>query len=117
MLMASKRMFSLAVIDTDDFLDLPVSAQCLYFHLGMHGDDDGFVSRPKGIARSVGCGESDIDELEKAGFIIRFSSGVIVVRDWKINNTLKNDRYHPTEWQAEYQSLQTNEKGRYEQAI
>ena len=51
--MASKRMFSLAVIDTDDFLDLPVSAQCLYFHLGMHGDDDGFVSRPKGIARYI----------------------------------------------------------------
>lgn len=111
--MASKRMFSLAVIDTDDFLDLSVSAQCLYFHLGMHGDDDGFVSRPKGIARAVGCVEADIDELEKAGFIIRFSSGVIVVRDWKINNTLKNDRYHPTEWQAEYQSLQTDERGKY----
>ena len=113
--MANKRMFSLAVIDTDDFLDLSVPAQCLYFHLGMHGDDDGFVGRPKGIARSVGCSESDLAELERAGFIIRFSSGVIVVRDWKINNTLKNDRYHPTEYQEEYQMLQTSEKGRYEQ--
>lgn len=84
--MANKRMFSLAVIDTDDFLDLPVSAQCLYFHLGMHGDDDGFVSCPKGIARSVRCGESDIDELEKAGFIIRFSSGVIVIKEKRATN-------------------------------
>lgn len=36
--MAQKRMFSLQVVDTDAFLDMPVSAQALYFHLGMHGE-------------------------------------------------------------------------------
>ena len=93
--MALKRMFSLSVTDTDKFLDMSVSAQALYFHLGMHGDDDGFVSSPRKIARSVGCNDDDLRLLASKGYIIPFESGVIVIADWNINNTLKNDRYHP----------------------
>lgn len=111
--MAQKRMFSLQVTDTDQFLDMPTSAQCLYFHLGMHGDDDGFVSSPKRIVRAAGCSETDLDTLEDSGFIIKFDSGVIVVRDWKLNNTLKNDRYHPTVYQEEMKRIETDESGRY----
>ena len=33
--MANRRMFSLDVVDTDAFIDMPVTAQALYFHLGM----------------------------------------------------------------------------------
>ena len=82
--MAQKRMFSLQVVDTDDFLDMPTSSQALYFHLGMHGDDDGFVASPKRIIRAVGCNETDLKTLEDSGFVIRFDSGVVVVRDWKL---------------------------------
>ena len=111
--MAQKRMFSLAVTDTDAFLDLPASAQALYFHLGMHGDDDGFVASPKKIMRSVSCSEDDLKILAAKGFVILFKSGVLVIRDWRINNTLKNDRYHPTIYSAEKASLTLDESGRY----
>ena len=111
--MAQKRMFSLSVVDTDSFLDMPTSAQCLYFHLGMHGDDDGFVSSPKRIIRAVGCNEVDLEILVDSGFVIKFDSGIIVVRDWRLNNSLKNDRYHPTVYQDELKKLKTDKSGRY----
>lgn len=52
--MAAKRMFSLDVIDTDKFMDMPNSTQSLYFHLGMRSDDEGFVSSPRKITRLSG---------------------------------------------------------------
>lgn len=112
--MARRRMFSLDVIDTDAFTDMAVSAQCLYFHLGMHGDDDGFVSSPRKIAKSIGCNIDDLRLLAAKGFIILFDSGVVVLRDWSVNNTLRNDRYHPTIYQAEKANIQLNKAGQYE---
>lgn len=111
--MAQKRMFSLKVVDTDRFLEMPASAQALYFHLGMHGDDDGFVASPKKIARAVGCNDDDMRLLAAKGFIIPFDSGVIVITDWKINNTLKNDRYQETIYTEEREMLRLDEAGRY----
>ena len=111
--MAQRRMFSLSVVDTDVFLDLPTTAQCLYFHLGMHGDDDGFVDSPKKIMRAVGCSESDLKALEDKHFIIMFDSGVIAIRHWRLNNTLKNDRYRPTVYCAERNMLSTDKSRRY----
>ena len=111
--MAQRRMFSLAVTDTDAFQDMPTSSQALYFHLGMHGDDDGFVGSPKKIARAAGCNTDDIKLLITKGFIIPFESGVVVIRDWKINNTLKNDRYHETLYRDEKSLLLLDETNRY----
>lgn len=104
--MAQRRMFSLQVVETDRFLDLPVSAQCLYFHLGMHGDDDGFVSSPNGITRGCGCTGEDLELLSAAGLIHRLDSGICLITDWRLNNTLKNDRYQPTRYAAEMAQLQ-----------
>lgn len=84
------------VVNTDVFLDLPISAQALYFHFGMRADDEGFVSSPKTITRMVGCAPGDMEVLAKAGYIIPFESGVVVIRDWKLNNYLQNDRCKPT---------------------
>ncbi|MBE7008415.1 MAG: hypothetical protein E7422_04620 [Ruminococcaceae bacterium] len=112
--MAQRRMFSLAVTDTDNFQDMPTSTQALYFHLGMHGDDDGFVGSPKKIARAAGCNADDIKLLISKGFIIPFESGVVVIRDWRVNNTLKNDRYHETLYQNEKARLTVNKSGVYE---
>ncbi len=111
--MGQKRMFSLCVVDTDKFTEMPCSAQALYFHLGMHGDDDGFVSSPVKIQRSVGCSTDDLRLLAAKGFIIPFESGVIVITDWNINNTLKNDRYHGTVYKTEKAMLQIENSGRY----
>lgn len=110
--MAQKRMFALQVIDTDKFMDMPLSAQALYFHLGMHGDDDGFVGSPRKIARTVGCNSDDLKLLATKGFIIPFESGVVVITDWNINNTLKNDRYHPTIYTTEKSLLTSDCNGR-----
>lgn len=111
--MANRRMFSKNVVDTDLFLELPISAQALYFHLGMSGDDDGFVSAPKKIIRSVGCSESDLYSLIESGFIIKFSSGVIVITDWHANNSIKSDRYHETAYLEEKGQLLEGGNGRY----
>ena len=110
--MAQKRMFSLQVTDTDKFLDMSASAQALYFHLGMHGDDDGFVGSPRKIARTAGCNDDDLSLLAAKGYIIPFESGVVVITDWNINNTLKNDRYHPTLYSTEKSRLTTDNAGR-----
>lgn len=111
--MALKRMFSLSVTDTDKFLDMSVSAQALYFHLGMHGDDDGFVSSPRKIARGAGCNDDDLRLLASKGYIIPFESGVIVIADWNINNTLKNDRYHKTVFSEERALISEDSAGRW----
>lgn len=111
--MAQKRMFSLQVIDTDRFMDMPLSAQALYFHLGMHGDDDGFVSSPRKIARAAGCNDGDLRLLASSGYIIPFESGVIVITDWNVNNTLKNDRYHETVYTEERSQISLDSSGKY----
>ena len=111
--MAQKRMFSLNVVDTDKFMDMSTSAQALYFHLGMHGDDDGFVSSPRKIARAAGCNEDDLKLLAAKGYIIPFESGVVVITDWTLNNTLRNDRYKATVYQTEKGLLSINTAGQY----
>lgn len=111
--MANKRMFSVDVTETDAFLDMPLTAQALYFHLGMRGDDDGFVSNPRSVMRVAGCNETDLKTLEESGYIITFRSGVIVISDWKVNNNLRNDRYKPTTFQDERSKLSETANKRY----
>ena len=110
---ANKRMFSVDVTETDAFLEMPLTAQALYFHLGMRGDDDGFVSNPRSIVRVSGCSESDLTILAQSGYIITFRSGVIVISDWKVNNNLRNDRYKPTTFQDERSMLSETANKRY----
>lgn len=112
--MAQRRMFSLAVTDTDVFQDMPTSTQALYFHLGMHGDDDGFVGSPRKITRGAGCNDDDLRLLIAKGFVIPFESGVVVIRDWRLNNSLKNDRYKPTVYVNEMQQLSVDNANRYQ---
>lgn len=111
--MANKRMFSVDVVETDAFLDLPPKTQALYFHLGMRADDDGFVSSPRSIMRTIGCVSRDLKQLEAAGYVISFDSGVVVVTDWKVNNTLKSDRYRKTMFQNELAQLKESTSKRY----
>ena len=103
--MANRRMFSRYVVDTDAFIDMPVTAQALYFHLGMRADDDGFISSPKKITKMVNCSLDDMNILIEAGYLIPFDSGVVVVRDWKVNNYIQKDRYTPTRNQDEKKKL------------
>lgn len=87
--MANRRMFSLDIVDTDKFLNMPLTSQALYFHLGMHADDDGFVSSPKKIMRSIGAQEDDLRLLITKDYIIPFESGVIVITHWYMQNKVQ----------------------------
>ena len=106
--MANRRMFSLDVVDTDKFLDMPATSQNLYFHLGMRADDDGFVSNPKKITKLVNCGNDDLNVLISRGFVIALEDGIVVIRHWKQNNYIQNDRHKPTIYQRQMAALSVN---------
>ena len=103
--MAQKRMFSLSVVDTDQFLEMPLSSRLLYYELGMRADDDGFVANWKKILSFTGLKEDDLKVLIAKKYIIPFDSGVIVIRHWRMNNYLQNDRTKPTIYQNELHEL------------
>ena len=111
--MADKRMFSLKIVDSDLFLDMPLSSQCLYFHLSMRADDDGFVNNPKKIIKIIGANEDDLKILIAKGFVIVFDQGIIVITHWKINNFIRKDRYKPTMYIEQKQQLYQTENGAY----
>ena len=111
--MAERRMFSKTIIDSDVFLDMPLSAQALYFHLSMRADDDGFVNNPRKVQRMIGCAEDDLKLLIAKQFLIVFESGVVVIKHWKIHNYIRNDRYKPTIYQAEKKLIAEDENRAY----
>lgn len=103
--MANRRMFSLDVIDTDKFMEMPLTAQALYFHLGMRADDDGFISSPRNIMKLVECKKDDMNVLIARGFVIPFESGIMVIRHWKQHNYIPIDRYKKTQYVEENNRL------------
>lgn len=115
--MAQKRMFSKKITDSDKFLDLPLTAQALYFHLNMHADDDGFIDRTKTIKRMIGASDGDLKILFEQAFVIPFESGVVVIKDWKIHNYIPKDRYQQTVYTAEFSRLALAENSSYTDCI
>lgn len=111
--MAERRMFAKTVIDSDAFLDMPLSTQALYFHLSMRADDDGFINNPKKIQRTIGCSDDDIKLLIAKRFIIPFESGIVVIKHWKIHNYIQKDRYKPTIYKEERSALLLKENNAY----
>lgn len=111
--MAQKRMFSLNVVDTDNFLEMPISSRLLYYELGMRADDDGFVDNWKKILLFTGLKQDDLKVLISKKFIIPFESGVIVIRHWRLNNYLQNDRTKPTIYQEELKQLGLDDSNVY----
>ena len=115
--MAKKRMFSLQIVDTDAFLDMPLSTQALYFHLSMRADDDGFVDNPKRIMKVVGAQEDDFKILLTKRFVLGFDNGIIVIKHWRINNYIQKDRYSETVYLEQKQQLTTKKNNVYTECI
>ena len=111
--MAERRMFAKTIIDSDMFLDMPLSTQALYFHLSMRADDDGFINNPRKIQRMIGASDDDLKVLVMKRFILPFDSGVVVIKHWKIHNYIRNDRYKETVYQEEKAQLELKENGAY----
>ena len=111
--MAERRMFAKSIVLSDAFLDMPLSARCLYFTLGMLADDDGFVGNPKSIMRQCGASQDDMLVLLQKRYILGFDSGVIVIKHWRMNNYLRSDRYHTTTYLEEKENLVIDQRGAY----
>lgn len=111
--MAERRMFSKTIVDSDAFLDMPLSTQALYFHLSMRADDDGFLNNTKRIQRLIGATDDDLKLLIMKRFVIPFEDGIVVIKHWRMNNYLRKDRYTQTIYQEELAMLSVKEDGSY----
>ena len=111
--MAERRMFAKTIIDSDAFIDMPLSTQALYFHLSMRADDDGFINNAKKIQRMIGASDDDLKMLALKRFIIPFDTGIVVIKHWKIHNYIRGDRKKDTVYPEEMALLTEKENGAY----
>ena len=111
--MAERRMFAKTIIDSDAFLDMPVTARLLYYDLGMRADDDGFVNSPKKIMRMIGASQDDLSILAAKKFIIPFDNGVVVIKHWRIHNYIRKDTYNETTYKEQKAMLELDENKAY----
>ena len=111
--MAERRMFAKTIIDSDAFLDMPITARLLYYDLGMRADDDGFVNSPKKIMRIIGSSQDDLNILIAKKFIIPFDNGVVVIKHWRIHNYIRKDTYNETTYKEQKAMLSLDENKAY----
>lgn len=111
--MAERRMFAKTIIDSDDFLEMPLSAQALYFHLGMRADDDGFLNNARKILCIIRASDDDLKILIAKRFLIIFDGGVVVIKHWLMHNLIRGDRYKETVYTEEKAMLILKENKAY----
>ena len=111
--MAERRMFAKTIIDSDAFLEMPISARLLYYDLSMRADDDGFVNSPKKIMRFIGATNDDMNILIARKFVIAFDNGIVVIKHWRIHNYIQKDRYVETKYKEEKSLLSLDENNSY----
>ena len=111
--MAERRMFAKSIVDSDAFLDMPVTARLLYYDLAMRADDDGFVNSPKKIMRIIGAAQDDLKLLAAKKFIIPFDNGVVVIKHWRIHNYIRKDTYTETNYKEQKAMLTLDENKAY----
>ena len=114
--MAERRMFTKKIVDSDAFLDMPLSAQCLYFHLNMRADDEGVCDNPKKIMRMIGASEGDMQMLIAKRFLLVIENNLIVIKHWWMHNYLRKDRFHQSQYHEELKALGLKENGAYTEA-
>ena len=106
-------MFTNKITGADDFTSLPPTTQCLYFHLCMTADDDGFSNKIRQSMFNAHADQHDFELLVDKRFIIPFESGVVVIKHWKMHNLIRNDRYHETSYINEKAALVLKKNGVY----
>ncbi len=111
--MAERRMFAKTIIDSDAFIDMPVTSRLLYYDLAMRADDDGFVNSPKKIMRMIGASETDLAVLVQKKFIIPFDNGIVVIKHWRIHNYIRKDTYNETKYKEQKALLSYDENNAY----
>ena len=115
--MAERRMFAKSIVDSDAFLEMPMSARLLYYDLSMRADDDGFVNSPRKIMKFVGATNDDMNILIARKFVIAFDNGVVVIKHWRIHNYIQSDRYKETNYKEQKALLTLDENKAYKMAM
>lgn len=111
--MANRRMFSKDIVRSDFFLDLPATAQLLYFHLGMEADDRGYISNAKSIMRTIGVNQGDLEILVQKKFLLIRNENLILVKGWKINNCIQPSRLIETKFTEDMKKLYLDSNNSY----
>lgn len=94
--MAERRMFAKAIIGSARFLRMPATSRLLYYDLGMEADDDGCVEA-FAVMRKTGANDDDLRVLVSKGFVRVLNEDLVsLILDWKTNNYIQKDRYHPS---------------------
>jgi hypothetical protein len=106
-------MFTKKVTDDDNFMALSSSAQALYLHLSMSADDDGFCNQISISMFKAHASVQDLQALLEKRYIYQFDNGVIVIKHWRMANSLRKDRYTPTAFQEELAKLDIKDNGSY----
>ncbi len=115
--MAERRMFAKTIIDSDAFLDMPLSTQALYFHLSMRADDEGFINNPKKIMRMIGANQNEMELLLAKRYLLMFDSGVVVIKHWKIHNYIQKDRFKETLYKEEKEQISVKNNNSYTDTV
>ena len=111
--MAERRMFAKTIIDSDAFLEMPMSARLLYYDLSMRADDDGFNNSPRKVMKMIGATNDDMNILIARKFVLPFESGVVVIKHWRIHNYIRKDTYNETTYKEEKAMLEFDENKAY----
>lgn len=106
-------MFAKQIVDSDAFLDMPMSARLLYYDLAMRSDDDGFNNSPRKVMRTIGATTDDMNILVARKFIIPFDNGVVVIKHWRIHNYIRKDTYNSTNYKEQKAMLEYDENNAY----
>ena len=78
--------FLSSIVMSDHFLNMPIEARCLYFHIGVSAYDKGVVVNAKAIARSTDCGEEALNTLVQNGYLTPLDEGKYEITHWYENN-------------------------------
>ncbi|WP_074413264.1 DnaD domain protein [Streptococcus suis] len=94
--MGNRRMISKTVTQTQRFLQMPLEAQALYFHLIQNSDDDGIVEAFP-VVRMIGASEDGLKLLHAKSFVTPLNHEMVYFfTDFHEQNTVRKDRYHPS---------------------
>ncbi len=90
--MGQRRMFSLKIINSARFLKMPIDSQNLYFHLGLHADDDGIVEAYP-VMKALGSNEDNLKVLVAKNLIKILNEDLVsFITDWQEHNLIRADR-------------------------
>lgn len=100
------------VLGSSAFCALPPRAQLLYIQMNSIADQDGVVANVRPAMALAGASAKDLNTLIDARFILR-AGRVDVIKHWWKHNTKRKDRYKPSAWQADLDTLFIREDGVY----